>query len=248
MDEKVHGQRHGVFPCDNVYLLKPLSNHQAPSLFRELFLGIIKEIGSPLSRPLDFRFRFLEDYDGLSLARATRLSLCVSRHPVILHICPSAFCLRKSPSLVLCFSLSQCAVIVQQLERSCVPGRLGITTLWRCIVSSLFFLLVVPGSWHVVSERVRCSTINTIHHTPRKIPNIRQSVSYFESYTTMNDGMLYLVLVEPVQNALSIVQEFCIAPFANKLVNIATTAVGVAAVYVTRTPPSSFAVVCLCAR
>ena len=77
----------------------------------------------------------------------------------------------------------------------------------------------------MVSERVRCSTINTVHYTPRKIPNIRQSVSSFESYTTMNDGMLNLVLVEPVKNALSIVHEFCIAPFANILVYIATTAV-----------------------
>ena len=94
MDGKVRGQRHGFSPCDHVYLLKLLSKPQVSSSFRELFLGSIKEIRSPLSRLLDFRCRFLEHFDSLSLARATKLQLCVSRQPVILHICPSAFDLR----------------------------------------------------------------------------------------------------------------------------------------------------------
>ena len=67
---------------------------QAPSLLRELFLGNIQEIGSSLSRLLDVHCRFLEDSGGLSLARATKLQLCASSHPVSLLICPSASALR----------------------------------------------------------------------------------------------------------------------------------------------------------
>ena len=69
---------------------------QAPSSFRELFLGNIQEIGSSLSRLLDFHCRFLEDSGGLSLARATKLQLCASLHPVSLLICPSASALRPA--------------------------------------------------------------------------------------------------------------------------------------------------------
>ena len=41
-----------------------------------------------------------------------------------------------SPSLINSFGLSNCAVIVQQLDHSCVPERRG-PTLWWCTVASL---------------------------------------------------------------------------------------------------------------
>ena len=50
---------------------------------------------------------------------------------------PALLLFALSPSLIVSFRLSNCAVIVQQLEHSCVPERRGISTLWRCTVAYL---------------------------------------------------------------------------------------------------------------
>ena len=120
-------------PTRPLYMWKPLSKPQAPSLFRQLFLGNIQEIGSSLSRLLDFHCRLLEDYGGLSLARATKLQVCASSHPVSLSICPSASAPRpiSDPYHLQIVQLRRRSSTVRTLRRR------GITTLWRCTVASL---------------------------------------------------------------------------------------------------------------
>ena len=122
-------------PTRPLYLSKPLSN-PPPSSFRELFLGNIQEIGSSLSRLLDFHRRpqipgifwwlaLGSSYEATRYSCARPRALChfFSSAPVLLFFA-------LSPSLIVSFSFSNCAVIVQQLEHSSVhevpPARMGV--------------------------------------------------------------------------------------------------------------------------